>query len=596
MTQGNLARQAGLKRLRRYSGTWQLEAPSGNLIDLELLGAGVYSVSGAGAAPIELQIRDGRFQGVTAVPRELVLCIDPAALTPERTAELIAVCYEDPQLRRPLTLYYLGATRTLMLPVRPLPLTRQTEAERGLLRLVALASAWQGSDPLLTLPLHVVRSLPTATTVATEESGTWVAAGSGPGGTVRALAYGPDGKLYAGGQFGGGLKVFQAGSWATVGGGVNGSIDCMVWGPDNKLYVGGGFSSAGGVAAQNIAAYDLTTGTWAAVAGGLPGVVYALTIGYSSTGATLYAGGTFAGGLALRALPGGAWANQGLTGQVYALLADAAGGVVVGGAFNEPGDLRSILYLQHGMRVRMSEGFNGIVRCLARLPDGRIVAGGEFTASGAEPCPYIAAWAGTRWTPLNGPGSLISSSVHALAAGPDGKLYAGGLFGQIVELVGRQWQRCTVRATPATPTYALARQISGVSATLAASFADSPTLTAQGITWAPQRPPAARFGALVLRISGPGRLYRVTGPDSDTLYLDLDLQPGETLTISMDDRRITSSLRGDLTGALAPGSAFWASLSGGWPIAVHGDATVQATLNAATFWHTLDAADATDAA
>lgn len=591
MTGGNLVRSGSLRRLRSYTGAWQLEAPSGNLVDLSLLGAGVYGVAGVGAPPYQLQISAGRFQSAPPVPRELVLRIDPAALTPERAAELIAVCYEDERQITPLMLSYTGATRTLTLPVRPLPPARQEAAERGVLQFVALASNWREAALPATLGLNVTRALP-ATTVAAEIGGVWSSLGSGPGGTVRALAYGPDDRLYAGGQFSGGLKVYQAGGWSLVGGGVNGSIDCMVWGPDNKLYVGGGFSSAGGVAAQNIAAYDLTTGTWAAVAGGLPGVVYALTVGYSPSGAVLYAGGTFAGGLAVLALPGGTWLNQGLTGQVYALLADAAGGVVVGGAFNEPGDMRSVLYLQNGEGTRMSDGFNGVVRCLARLPDGRIVAGGEFTASGAEPCPFIAAWAGTRWTPLNGPGSLIFSTVHALATGPDGRLYAGGLFGQIVELVGRQWQRCTVQATPAAPTYALARLVSGSSATLAASFAAGPTLTAQGITWPPEAPPAARHGALVLQISGPGRLYRVTGSDRNALFLDLDLQPGETLRISMDDRRVTSSLRGDLTGALAPGSAFWTTLAGGTPIAIHGDATLQASLDYARLWSTLDAADA----
>jgi hypothetical protein len=68
---------------------------------------------------------------------------------------------------------------------------------------------------------------------------------------------------------------------------------------------------------------------------------------------------------------------------------------------------------------------NNIVRTLAVLPNGDLVAGGDFTTAGGVAANRVARWNGTSWSPL---GSGMSSFVSALAVLPNGDLVAGGQF------------------------------------------------------------------------------------------------------------------------------------------------------------------------
>ena len=73
----------------------------------------------------------------------------------------------------------------------------------------------------------------------------------------------------------------------------------------------------------------------------------------------------------------------------------------------------------------LGPGTNGIVNALAVMPNGDLVAGGSFTTAGGVACNRIARWNGTNWLPL---GSGCDDIVHALAVLPDGRLVAGGEF------------------------------------------------------------------------------------------------------------------------------------------------------------------------
>lgn len=85
------------------------------------------------------------------------------------------------------------------------------------------------------------------------------------------------------------INGFAGYDWVPVGSGVNGPVYAMLL-HNNKLYVGGEFTTAGSVAAQNIAVYDIAQGQWQA-AGSLDSTVRALAI-YNNE---LYAGGNFTG-------------------------------------------------------------------------------------------------------------------------------------------------------------------------------------------------------------------------------------------------------------------------------------------------------------
>jgi hypothetical protein len=68
---------------------------------------------------------------------------------------------------------------------------------------------------------------------------------------------------------------------------------------------------------------------------------------------------------------------------------------------------------------------NNIVSALAVLPNGDLVAGGDFTTAGGVTANRIARWSGSSWAPL---GTGMNSLVEALAALPNGDLVTGGFF------------------------------------------------------------------------------------------------------------------------------------------------------------------------
>ena len=109
-----------------------------------------------------------------------------------------------------------------------------------------------------------------------------------------------------------------------------------------NLYAGGYFTTAGGVPANNIAKWDGSA--WSALGSGMNGTVYALAV----SGTDLYAGGHFttAGGVPANYIAkwdGSAWSalGSGVMGGdgycVYALAADGAGHLFVGGDFSLAG-------------------------------------------------------------------------------------------------------------------------------------------------------------------------------------------------------------------------------------------------------------------
>jgi hypothetical protein len=66
-------------------------------------------------------------------------------------------------------------------------------------------------------------------------------------------------------------------------------------------------------------------------------------------------------------------------------------------------------------------GMNTTVFALTTLPNGDLVAGGNFTNVGNR----VARWNGTSWSPLD---SGVPSTVYALATTPSGDLVLGGSF------------------------------------------------------------------------------------------------------------------------------------------------------------------------
>lgn len=103
--------------------------------------------------------------------------------------------------------------------------------------------------------------------------------------------------------------------------------------------------------------------------------------------------------------------------------------LVVGGKFSLAGDRAAesvALYdPQSGTWSSMGAGIAGAVRALVTMPNGDVVAGGEFTTAGGQQATYIARWDGSAWSPI---GSGFDWYVSALAVLPNGDLVAGGEF------------------------------------------------------------------------------------------------------------------------------------------------------------------------
>ena len=221
--------------------------------------------------------------------------------------------------------------------------------------------------------------------------------------------------LYAGGEFttAGGVAAsniakWDGVAWSALGAGVDGgatftrvfALTVFDDGTGPSLYAGGEFTTAGGVSASNIAKWDGVA--WSALGAGVDGGatftrIFALTVFDDGTGPALYAGGRFT----------------------------AAGGVSVN--FIAKWDGSSWSPLGSGMHGETISDVNA----LAVFDDGTgpaLYAGGGFSTAGGVSANRIAKWDGSTWSPL---GSGTNGSVLALTVFDDGTgpaLYAGGFF------------------------------------------------------------------------------------------------------------------------------------------------------------------------
>ena len=153
--------------------------------------------------------------------------------------------------------------------------------------------------------------------------------------------------------------------------------------------------------------------------------------------------------------------TPGTNGTVYATInwdPDGPGSqtpkLVIGGTFTLAGDARATSIALYdpatGHWSALGTGVNNIVRALAVLPNGNLVAGGYFTTAGGAPANYIAQWNGTSWSAMPGLNGSYSGPdaeipcVAALTIAPDGTLIAGGTFNGVDNIArwnGSTWSR-----------------------------------------------------------------------------------------------------------------------------------------------------------
>jgi hypothetical protein len=469
------------------------------------------------------------------------------------------------------------------------------------IRLIAYDPYWYavGNDAM---PLPVSESMTLRYCAGRlRDAGQWddlgLTANPAMGGTVYAIARGPDGKIYFGGWFtnwnGAVGRDYIAAydpttdTWETVGGAsdFNDVIWTLLVAPDGTLYAGGNFTLLGGGPADYLAQWDGTT--WSAVSAGGTGQVYALAMGEDGT---LYIGGSFVNWNGdpdsdyIVSWTGAAYAplGTGRTAAVFALAVVPDGALYVGGAFNVPGGdaYNYICKWASGAWSAVGGGMDDVVYALAADDSGRVCVGGAFHTAGTVSAAHIAMWTGQAWKLL---GAGVNGTVRGLTFMPDGTLYVTGLFtsagGLTLAQRAARWNGYSGAALDvllfgAPVNYAIA---CGAADPVMAALYDvyvgcdtnglGQSNEATAVTNGGQAEVYPTFevynsGSTTWPTLG-GIRNETTG---DAMLFDLTIMGGETVTIDLTPggKRITSDWRGNIIGKLLRGCNFssWRLLPG----------------------------------
>jgi hypothetical protein len=353
---------------------------------------------------------------------------------------------------------------------------------------------------------------------------------------------------------------------------LDGSVYCLAEDAAGNIYAGGSFSTPG----SSMAYWDGTA--WQAM--GNPSLLpYMLAVGNDGT---VYAGGfDLSGtGVSVRAWDGSAWSAlaSGPGGTVHALIIDSSGTLVAGGNFAD-GVKRwtGISWQTVGGGLSQSGGGTPTVRALARGPDGMLYAGGDFDRADGAFAGSIARWNGTTWEPL---GEGVGNQVSALAVRPtDGTLLAGGTFtvaggrampDKMAQWNGYAWFPLDIdiaipNITPTPPDPDIDVLAAAPDGAMLVAYGAETTATSAALTTLANAGSAAAYPTLT--VTGEGRVHQlVNWTTGDALYFDIELLPGEVLTVDMrpTHKSVVSSFRGNVLGAVVPGSALarWRLLPG----------------------------------
>jgi len=274
------------------------------------------------------------------------------------------------------------------------------------------------------------------------ETGAYGALNATPlNGVVNALAVGPDGTIYLGGNFtnaGGDADADyfcqynpSTGVFSSINATpLNDQVFIITVGADGTTYIGGIFTNAGGDADADYACQiDASTGAYSALnATPLNLTVYALAVDIPNQ--ILYIGGNFtnAGGDAdadyvcqYDISAGGAYTSlsgTALNNQVYALALSKTGLLYIGGIFtNAGGDANADRICRYNGTTftALGTGANGSIRHIAISKDGAVHVVGAFTEiGGVVGADKIARWNGEVWTYLDIdlPGSPVPDIVY----------------------------------------------------------------------------------------------------------------------------------------------------------------------------------------
>lgn len=256
----------------------------------------------------------------------------------------------------------------------------------------------------------------------------------------------PDGTWYVTGAFTtiGGVAANRiarydptTGTFSALGTGLSNQGNRLFIDPQGNVYVGGNFATANGVTVNNITYWNGTTFV-ALGSGGTKGVNNTVNGVTMDSAGNLYVSGIFtqAGGGAAAAIakltPAGTWSalGTGLAGGVPSgfSVSTALNGtdIFVGGDFTSAnGVSASKVAKWNGTTFEaLSSGANSDIRTTLVAPNGDLYVAGDLTTAGGITVNYIARWNGSQWSALGS--GATGTFISRMALGYDGLLYVAG--------------------------------------------------------------------------------------------------------------------------------------------------------------------------
>jgi len=230
----------------------------------------------------------------------------------------------------------------------------------------------------------------------------WSALGSI--GTVKDIAFGPDGTIYVCGNLATTyfVRKWDGSSWVDLGAAPNNIVNAIIVDNAGNLYAGGQFTTIGGGTVHFAAKWNGTT--WADVGGASMGTVSALVLGPDGL---VYTAANYGGaqGVFKYTGTGSTWVSVGTTSGVLFSVAFAQDGAMyVGGHFTSIGGIAATNVAKWNGVIfsAMGTGANSAVTRIRVGPDGKVyICGYGITAVGGINLPDNAAvWSNGAWMPL----------------------------------------------------------------------------------------------------------------------------------------------------------------------------------------------------
>ena len=274
--------------------------------------------------------------------------------------------------------------------------------------------------------------------VAKWNGSTFTPFSTGPGGASGTLtgAVGPDGSIYYGYSTSATnyrIRKWNGSSWSTLADFTHGSdarLDAIAVGPDGSIYAAGQFTNAGGTAITNIAKYNGSA--WSALGTAPNGRVRSLAFDKAGV---LYAGGEFTtiGGTSANRIAswnGTAWSALGAgmtksagTCVVTTLYVARDGRLYAYGDFDTAGGVNALgIAMWNGggwwpLGSGLTKSVTGYEGAIYEDEGPGIVVAGFYTLASNPNIMFLARWTGSVWIPgpvhfLTGSGNYLTGAVN----------------------------------------------------------------------------------------------------------------------------------------------------------------------------------------